>query len=147
MKEAKDPVANVRQAVPFFGVSNMEASLHFYVEGLAFEMTKNWIVDGRVRWCWLEKDEVALMLQEFDAGARGGRKSKRLPGESVTICFICEDALALYREFKGRGVDASVPFVGNGMWVTGVKDPDGHRLEFESETDTPEETLFSESEA
>lgn len=141
------PVANVRQAVPFFGVSNMETSLHFYVEGLGFRMTKNWIVEGRVRWCWLEKDEAAVMLQEFDAEARGGRKSKGHTGEGVTICFICVDALKLYREFKARGVDASTPFVGNGMWVTGVKDPDGHRLEFESETETPEETLFSESEA
>jgi lactoylglutathione lyase len=25
---------NVKQAVPFFGVSNMEASLRFYVDGL-----------------------------------------------------------------------------------------------------------------
>lgn len=133
--------------MPFFGVSNMEASLHFYVEGLGFRMTRNWIVEGRVRWCWLEKDEAAVMLQEFDAGARGGRRSRSYSGENVTICFICADALKLYREFKARGVDASTPFVGNGMWVTGVKDPDGHRLEFESETETPEETLFSESEA
>ena len=144
--ETKRP-PNVLQAVPFFAVSRMEASLHFYVEGLAFRMTKNWIVDGRVRWCWLEKDQAAVMLQEFDADAKEGRKSRALPGQGITICFICKDALALYREFKARGIDASTPFVGNGMWVTGVKDPDGHRLEFESETEIPEETLFSESEA
>lgn len=144
MSEQKDGRANVKQAVPFFGVSDMEASLRFYVGGLAFRMTKSWIVDGKVRWCWLEKDEAAVMLQEFDEvrlrGARGG-------DSGVTICFICEDALTLYREFKARAVDASTPFVGNGMWVTGVRDPDGNRLEFESETNTPEETLFSESEA
>jgi len=32
---------NVKQAVPFFHVSNMEESLRFYVDGLSFEMTKN----------------------------------------------------------------------------------------------------------
>jgi lactoylglutathione lyase len=32
---------NVKQAVPFFGVTHMEASLKFYVEGLGFTM-KNW---------------------------------------------------------------------------------------------------------
>lgn len=144
MSDQKDRPANVRQAVPFFGVSDMEASLRFYVDGLAFRMTKSWIVEGKVRWCWLEKDEAAVMLQQFDDARRAGPRG----GDSgVTICFICEDALTLFREFKARGVDASTPFVGNGMWVTGVRDPDGHRLEFESETNTPEETLFSESEA
>ena len=43
------------------------------------------------------------------------------------------------RSFWPRGR----PFVGNGMWVTSVEDPDGHRLEFESFTDVPEETVFS----
>jgi hypothetical protein len=28
--------ANVKQAVPFFGVTNMDASLRFYVDGLGF---------------------------------------------------------------------------------------------------------------
>jgi hypothetical protein len=63
---------NVKQAVPFFGVRTMDASLKFYIEGLGFKM-KNWwipdraedIPDGRIRWCWLELGEAALMLQEF----------------------------------------------------------------------------------
>ena len=29
------------------------------------------------------------------------------------------------------------------MWVTSVLDPDGYKLEFESYTDVPEETVFS----
>ena len=40
----------------------------------------------------------------------------------------------------------STPFVGNGMWVTSVTDRDGYRLEFESEAETPEEAVYSESE-
>ena len=63
---------NVKQAVPFFGVTNMEASLRFYVEGLGFKV-KNWWIpdrgednpDGKRRWCWLELGEAAIMLQEF----------------------------------------------------------------------------------
>jgi hypothetical protein len=31
---------NVKQAVPFFRVSNIEESVRYYVEGLGFEMTK-----------------------------------------------------------------------------------------------------------
>jgi hypothetical protein len=30
------------------------------------------------------------------------------------------------------------------MWVTSLSDPDGYRILFESDTDVPEETEFSE---
>ena len=36
---------NVKQAVPFFGVTNMESSLRFYVDGLGFKMKNHWILD------------------------------------------------------------------------------------------------------
>jgi lactoylglutathione lyase len=45
---------------------------------------------------------------------------------------------------KSRGIEASEPQVGNGMWVTGLSDPDGYRLFFASPTETPEETRLSE---
>ena len=35
MTVASTTSINVKQAVPFFGVTKMEASLRFYVEGLA----------------------------------------------------------------------------------------------------------------
>ena len=43
-------------------------------------------------------------------------------------------------------VKQAVPFVGNGMWVTSLSDPDGYRIDFESYTDAPEETEFQDSE-
>lgn len=132
--------ANLKQAVPFFGVTNLEASLRFYVEGLGFVMTKQWTPDGKLRWCWLERDGVALMLQEYLPEFVPTEKL----GVGVSTCFICEDALALYREFKAQGIEASRPFVGNGMWVTTVTDPDGYRLDFESHTDAPEEAELEE---
>ena len=45
---------------------------------------------------------------------------------------------------RGRGVDASRPFVGNSLWVTSVTDPDGYRLEFESPTEVAEETVWED---
>jgi catechol 2,3-dioxygenase-like lactoylglutathione lyase family enzyme len=138
---------NVQQAVPFFGVTNMEASLRFYVDGLGFVMTKKWTPDGdgRVRWCWLELGNVALMLQEFkkDHHSNSGRPEGKL-GVGVSICFTCRDALAIYKEITSRRIAAKRPFVGNGMWVTSVQDPDGYKLEFESFTDAPEESVFPE---
>ena len=140
MTVATQKQTNVKQAVPFFGVSNIEESLRFYVDGLGFEMTKKWIDEGKLRWCLLELGEAALMLQEFRKEWVPATKV----GEGVTICFICEDALAFYREIVSRGINASRPFVGNCMWVTSLSDPDGYKLEFESPTDAEEDSVYSE---
>jgi lactoylglutathione lyase len=40
MSVASTTGANVTQAVPFFSVTNMEASLRFYVDGLGFKMMR-----------------------------------------------------------------------------------------------------------
>jgi lactoylglutathione lyase len=144
MKSETKTEANVRQAVPFFGVSNIERSVRYYVDGLGFEMTNKWIDEGKLRWCWLRNGDAAIMLQEFRSEGHDSWVPEGKLGVGVSICFICSDALAIYREVKSRGVEASRPFVGNGMWVTSLSDPDGYRIDFESYTDVPEETEFSE---
>lgn len=139
---------NVQQAIPFFSVTNMESSLRFYVDGLGFKMKHQWIPDrtednpdGGIRWCWLELGKAAIMLQEFWPG---GRPTQVL-GVGASVCFMCEDALALYREFKSRGIQTRKrPYVGNRLWVVPVTDPDGYRMEFESPTDAPEESELEE---
>jgi catechol 2,3-dioxygenase-like lactoylglutathione lyase family enzyme len=137
------PEPNVRQVVPFFGVKDMQRSLRFYLDGLGFEMTLKWIDEGKLRWCWLQLGGAALMLQEYRAEFVPAEKL----GEGVTICFTCNDALAIYREAKPRGLDVARPFVGNGMWVANLSDPDGYKLSFQSKTDAPEESVLPEEEA
>ena len=132
---------NVQQAVPFFMVSNMEASLRFYVDGLGFTRTRQWIVDNKIRWCWLELGGAALMLQEFLPDSP--LHDQKL-GQGVSICFQCRDAIAIFQEARTRTLDPRTPFVGNNMWVTILTDPDGYKLDFESPTDAPEETIYSE---
>lgn len=132
----------VQQAVPFLGVSNMEVSLRFYVDGLRFEMQNRWIDDGKLRWCWLQLDGAAVMLQEFRTEGHDSWKPEGKVGEGVTLYFICDDALAFYLELTERRVAASKPFVSNGMWVTRLTDPDGYQIAFESVTDAPEESRY-----
>ena len=135
---------NVKQAVPFFGVSDMQRSLRFYIDSLGFKMKNQWIDDGKLRWCWLEIGNAALMLQEFRKEGHNSWVPESKLGVGVSICFTCQDAIELYREFISRGVEAKRPFVGNRMWVTGVADPDDYQLFFESPTDVPEETVWTE---
>lgn len=137
---------NVKQAVPFFSVSNIEASVRYYVDGIGFEMTQKWVKEGKLRWCWLQHGGAALMLQEFRTEGHDSWVPEGKVGEGVSIVFICDDALAIYREVTTRGIQASKPFVGNGMWVTSLSDPDGFKIHFESKTDVPEETEFSDLE-
>ncbi|HVS87297.1 MAG TPA: VOC family protein [Candidatus Acidoferrum sp.] len=136
--------ANVQQAVPFFRVSNIEESVRYYVDGLGFEMTKKWIDEGKLRWCWLQHGGAALMLQEFRKEGVNPWVPEGKVGVGVSVCFTCQDALAIYREVTSRGIKAGRPFVGNSMWVTTLSEPDGYRIEFESYTEVPEETVFSE---
>jgi lactoylglutathione lyase len=119
---------NVRQAVPFFMVCDMEALVRFYVDGLGFEITHRWVGDdGKLCWCCMRNGEAALMLQEYSREGHGGGRPEGKLGLGVSICFVCRDALAIYREVKARGVAAETPFVGNAMWVTSLTDPDGYR--------------------
>src|SRR5262249_55238231 len=92
--------ANLTQAVPFFCVSDMAASLPFYTDGLGFTMTTSWTPRGTIEWCWLQRGSVALMLQEYRAEHRPASKV----GVGVSVCFTCEDAIAFYKELKSRGV-------------------------------------------
>lgn len=136
--------ANVEQAVPLFGVRDIQASLRFYVDGLGFTMTKKWEPEGKLRWCWLELGNVAVMLQEFWNEDLHRHVPKTKVGVGVSMNFICRDALAIYREITARGIEANRPVVGNAMWETSVRDPDGYNLHFESPTDVPEDTVYSD---
>jgi lactoylglutathione lyase len=130
--------ANVMQAVPFFMVINMNTSLDFYMKGLGFELRNKWEPNGKIEWCWLQLENASLMLQEYTEGPPALKR-----GAGVSIYFMCEDALRIYEEVTSRGVVAKEPFVGNNLWVVQIKDPDGYNLYFESPTEVPEETLYS----
>ena len=131
---------NLKQAVPFFMVKDIGRSLEFYVKGLGFEIKIDWRPGGKIEWCWLERDGVALMLQEYQKEFL----PKEKPGVGVSICFMCHDSLALYHEFLQTGLSAQEPFVGNKLWVVQLTDPDGYHICFESNTDVPEGTAYSQ---
>ena len=143
MESNESSKGNLKQVVPFLWVTDIERSLRFYLDGLGFTLKNKWEPEGRIRWCWLTRGGASIMLQEYLPDHR----PEGVLGQGVTLSFQCEDAVALYREFRSRDLDAKEPFVGNSMWVTVLIDPDGYKLDFESITDVPEETKLSECEA
>ena len=108
-------------------VRNMAASIDFYIK-IGFGMTNSWIVEGKIRWCWLLIGEAALMLQEYNTNTRHKKQD-----EGVSIYFICEDALTIYDHVRSSGLPVSEPFVGNNLWVVRISDPD-----------VPEETRYAD---
>jgi lactoylglutathione lyase len=135
---------NVQYAAAMFMVSDMEASLKFYVDGLGFKILNTWKPHGKIEWCWLQREGGPLMLQEFRVSGNKPYLVGEKPGAGVSYWFQCRDSLVLYNEFIGKGVAAKEPFVGNGLWDVQMTDPDGYSIHFESPTDVPEETMYSD---
>jgi catechol 2,3-dioxygenase-like lactoylglutathione lyase family enzyme len=144
MTEGPKPADNVKQLVPLLMVASMERSLKYYLDGLGFRMTNQWVVNEKIRWCLLVLGGTAVMLQEFSTEGHHAWSPQGRVGEGVSLWFQCEDAIAIYRQLESRGIEASEPQVGNGLWDTRLIDPDGYKLHFESPTDVPEETKLSE---
>lgn len=137
---------NLKQAVPFLRVADMRTSLDFYVNGLGFEIGSKWVVDDEIRWCWLSRGGVAFMLQQFPTkGHDSWQPASSHKGDGISICVVCEDAVGFFHELRGRGIEASRPIVGNGLWVTRVTDPDGFQIDLESPAEAPEDTLYEEN--
>jgi lactoylglutathione lyase len=144
MTEQPTSEKNLQQAVPFFSVSDMETSLRFYIEGLGFAIRNQWAPRDKIEWCWIERESVAIMMQEPRKKDNPIYTSPVYKGLGIVIATQCRDALALYEEFKARNLPVSEPFVGNQLWTFHVNDPDGYRLEFASPTGVPEETSYSD---
>jgi predicted enzyme related to lactoylglutathione lyase len=131
--------SNVKQAVPFYMVVNMDSALNFYIKGLGFELKDKWEPRGKIEWCWLQLDNASIMLQEYRTNTHPEN-----PGQGVSVWYMCDDALTIYKQVTLRGLSPMEPFVGNNLWVVELTDPDGYKIYFESPTDVPEGTKYSE---
>lgn len=131
----KKNAINIKLAVPFFSVNDMDATIHFYIEGLGFLLLNKWMPRGKIEWCWLQRDGVAMMFKEPNRADGHYKEPEGKKNAGISVCLQCEDALVLYHEFRSRGISMDEPFVGNHMWVVAIKDPDGYHLNFESKTD------------
>jgi hypothetical protein len=140
---AKQSAPDVGVGVALHMITDMTRSLAFWIDGLGFTLKNTWMPDGKIRWCWLERGTGAVMLQEMSA-AQAAKIAGQTFGLGVQMYFQSADAIALYREFRSRGIEVSEPQVGNGNWEIFLRDPDGYKVAFCSPTDVPEETKLSD---
>ncbi len=75
MSQTPLAAGGIAEVVPFLWVTDMERSLRFYVTTLGATIDREWVVDGRIRWCRLGIGDAAIMLQEFAPGRAPRRRS------------------------------------------------------------------------
>lgn len=124
-------MTTVRELVPLLVVEDIARSLEFYRDRLGFAVVARWEPDGRLAWGRLERDGVAVMLQQSCAedGPAAGR------GRGVVFYFQCADASAEYSRLTALGLRLRRPEVAfYGMNQLFVHDPDGYELCFQNPT-------------
>ncbi len=120
---------SVHELAPLLFVEDIRRSVEFYCNKLVFKMTTNWQPDGNLQWCRLERDSVALMLQQAcdEDGSPEGR------GRGVHLFFNCDDADAEFARLAGAGLKLAPPKVAfYGMNQLFLTDPDGYELCFQN---------------
>lgn len=125
--------AVIRETVPFFAVSDMQASLEHYVHRLGFSLKNKWIDDGKLRWCWLVHGQAALMLQEFHTEGKNARVFEGRRGGGTRFVYTTEEEVIA----PAPAQDGAVwPF---GEYSTAIDD-DGYSLLARPGKLTPEST-------
>ena len=119
----------IRELVPLLFVEDITYSVAFYRDKLGFAITMSWEPEGKLGWCRMERDGVAIMLQQAceEDGPAAGR------GHGVEFFFICDDAAKLHAGFVTNGLTVAPPKLAfYGMNQVFVSDPDGYALCFQS---------------
>lgn len=122
----------VQEIVPLLYVSDMQRSHDFYCQRLGFQQTANWSPENQLKWCRLERQGAALMLQLIEE-PDNQRLNERQLGTGVVFFFNCRDIHAIREEFSENGIAVSeIETAFYGMKQLEMIDPDGYQLCFQS---------------
>ncbi len=113
------PAVTLGGVSPILRVTNLDASIAYYVDRLGFRIL--WRTPG---FASVKRDDAALMLSEGDQGNPG-----------TWLWISTSDVDVLYAELAGRGALLRFPPT-NYPWDTRecqISDPDGHVLRFGSD--------------
>jgi catechol 2,3-dioxygenase-like lactoylglutathione lyase family enzyme len=119
---------------PLLSVFDMGTSLRFYRDILGFEIvgSSDPEPDGHIDWCWLGKNDAAIMLNTaYDRERRPAAPDPvRIAAHGDTQIYIgCEDLDGACEYLKAAGIQVKGPMVRPfGMKQLFFKDPDGYEL-------------------
>ena len=109
-------------------ISDLDAALNFYRDGLGFEEAFRLERDGQV---WLVYLQVApgQFVELFPGGEPAARAGREVG--YMHLCLAVDDIQATVAEFSARGVafDGDPRLGLDGSWQVWTVDPDGNRIE------------------
>jgi predicted lactoylglutathione lyase len=111
----------VEGIVPILNVTNVQASVRFYVDVLGFQL--DWGEGEESEYASVSRDDHAIMLCQGDQGKAG-----------TWIWIGMEDVSSFYEECRAKGARIAQELT-NYPWAYEMRiaDPDGHILRFGSE--------------
>lgn len=116
---------------PYFLVPDVVVAANYYRDQLGFQFDRLW--NEPPSFCMVERGGVTIMLAQVEApGAVRPNRRASDEGEDWDAYIWVEDADALYREFKGRGVTITRDICDQpyGCRDFDVEDCNGYRLCF-----------------
>lgn len=124
-----------KSVIPMLATGNMDETIRFYAEALGFEVRDKFESGGKVWWCEMVHDGIAVMFTQHEvdvdkAGAREGFAQ-------TSINFYVDQGIGdLHTKLKGQGHEVSdlrVTFYG--IKEFDLKDPSGYTLLIGQATD------------
>ncbi len=120
--------AKLSQVAPMLNVEDVDRSLGFYRDRLAFRVVESHGEYGETFWCMLQRDGVTLMLNRTDQSDRAARLARSTYADAILYVF-CNNAHSEHADLTDRGVEpGDIERTDYGMDEFVVRDPDGYIL-------------------
>ncbi len=123
---------SIERLAPLLNVEDVSRSIDFYRDRLDFKVAHHWEDGGRMRWAYLERGEIALMLNELQHATSEERR-QRGSYQDVVLYFYVSDADEMRQRLSDAGVAVGgIEDTDYGMREFYLRDPDGYELGFGS---------------
>jgi catechol 2,3-dioxygenase-like lactoylglutathione lyase family enzyme len=121
-----------RELSPLFNVTDMRASLAFYVDGLGFELREEYELEGETLWVALQSGDAKLMLNRTtsaDASTHSSRRRAAPSYSGLVLYLYVDDARTAHAELSAKGLSpGEVEQEEYGLEEFYLRDPDGYEI-------------------
>jgi catechol 2,3-dioxygenase-like lactoylglutathione lyase family enzyme len=124
-------LSNLTSIAPFFIVTNLKASVSFYIDKLGFEVRYTG-PGGNPFFAIVGRESISLMLKEIAPGIRPVSNHTRHQWARWDAYIFAKDPDALFKEFSSAGVEfhRSLQDDDDGLYGFEIMDADGYVLYF-----------------